>query len=222
MTMFNRLAGPFARLLLLTCVLMLAGCNVLGAVLYKTAGEPDVEAQYTLPNVPTLVMAENFSQYDLGAADAELLARRVQSRLQEKLFDVKTKTAFPMVQSEKVLELRGRSATAFRKMTIPQIGKEVGAEQIIYIHFQGGGVASMAGGSTHQGKAAVLVKVVDVKTGATLWPTDMVDGRAVSFETSPHRGGDNQSDIRNRLYDGLSQQIARLFYKHKPGEEERY
>jgi hypothetical protein len=220
--MLNRFTRQSARLFLLASVLTLAGCNVLGAVLYKTAGEPDVEAQYTLPNVPTLVMAENFSHYDLGATDAELLARRVQSRLQTKLADPKTKTPFPIVPTEKLLELRGRSATAFRKMTIPQIGREVGAEQIVYIHFQGGGVASMAGGSTYQGKASVLVKVVDVKTGATLWPTDMVDGRAVAFETSPHRGADNQSDIRNRLYDGLSQQITRFFYKHKPGEEEQY
>ena len=121
--MLKRVAPSAARLFLLATVLTLAGCNVLGAVIYKATGEPDVEAQFTLPNVPTLVMAENFSHYDLGASDAELLARRVQTRLQEKLSDPKAKSPFQIVPTEKLLELRGRSATAFRKMTIPQIGK---------------------------------------------------------------------------------------------------
>jgi hypothetical protein len=213
--MLNKLSRYAVCTLLLALGATVGGCNVLGALAYKVAGEPDVPAKYTLEKRPTVIVVENYANYDLGSSDAELLAQRLQTRLQEK-------DLAPFVGFEKVLDLRATQPSKFRTMTIPQIGRAVGAEQVIYVHFQGGGVASMGGGSLMQGKASVLVKVVDAKTGASLWPKDMTDGQSVGFETSPTRGGDRAEDVHTRLYDGLSQNIARLFYKNKPSDEEQY
>jgi hypothetical protein len=199
---------------ILTPLLLLAGCNILGAAAYKVAGEPDVPAEFELAKRPTVVMVENFRHPDLAAADAEFIAQRVQERLMKK-------DLVPVVRAEKIIELRGKGMGAFRKMTVKDVARAVEAEQVLYISFEAGGFASMGGGSTVQGRAVVKVKVIDAATGDTLWPGAVSDGRSVSFETSPADGTDRTSttDLRYKLYDGLAARAVRLFHKFKPSEQ---
>ncbi|HEY0009815.1 MAG TPA: hypothetical protein VGB55_13895 [Tepidisphaeraceae bacterium] len=194
-------------------LLAVAGCNVLGAAIYKIGGEPDVPAEHTLEQRPTLVLVENFVNPDLAANDAEFLARKVYTGLQ-------AQNAAPLVPYEKLLELRSSRGRTFSKMTTKQIGEAVGAEQVLYISLEGGGVTSMGGGSVLQGNASAMVKVIDVKSGNSLWPIELSDGRAISFETDPTHGTDRYrpDEVRTALYSGLATNIVRLFHKWKPGD----
>lgn len=199
--------------LLLMLAAVSGGCNVIGAVAYKIGGQEDVPAQFELPKRPTVILAENFGNPDLGADEAAMLSRYIHAKMLEKQL-------VPMVGYEKIVELKSRQPKEFGKLTVPQIAQAVGAEQVIYVHLQGGGVGAMGGGSVLQGRAAVLVKVIDAKSGDRLWPVEISDGRAVSFETPPTALSERvrAEDIRHQLYDGLSLNIVRLFHKWKPGE----
>lgn len=191
-------------------LLLLGGCQMLGVLMYKTAGEPDVPAQYTLPPKKTLVLVENYQYARAAADDTELLGRLIHARLAQK-------NLVPLVGHEKLLELKASQPQHFSQMTIVDIAHKLEAEQVIYVHFQGGGVVSMGGGSIRQGQASVLVRVVDVQTGETVWPTGIEDGRVVSTETNPATTGSKpESDIRLHLYDDLAMKIVRLFHSWKP------
>lgn len=200
----NRRAAASGVLLGLCAV---GGCNVIGAAMYKFSPPPEVPAKYTLKNVPTVVLVENYRNPDLSANESELLGRYVQ----EKLSDKKLVTIVP---SEKILDLKNTRPSEYSRMTIPDIGKAVGAEQVIYIDLQAAGVGSMAGDFMYKGKGAAAVKVVDCKTGDTLWPTDSADGFGISYETPALKGGEGSTynGVRDQLFNGFADRIAKLFY----------
>ncbi|MBC7783136.1 MAG: hypothetical protein H7144_04790 [Burkholderiales bacterium] len=179
---------------------------MLGAVAYKVSADQEVKALYTLPARPTVVLVENYRQPDLAATDAELLARCLHARLE-------SLKVVQLVGPEKILELRSKRSKDFRNMTVPDIGRAVGAEQVIYVDLESGGLATMGDASIIRGRAVVLVKVVDVATGETRWPPDLSDGRAVTFETNPTDLTDRvrPDQLRYALYDGLAIQVVRLF-----------
>ena len=204
---------------LVTPLLLLAAaaCTPLGAAIYKLSPDPTIDAKYKLKNRPTAILVENFRNPDLSAIDAELLTRNLSQKLA--VLEEDKKKIVDVIPFEKVIELRNSRPKDFSTMTIPQIGKAVGAEQIIYVDLQIGGVAPMATGEVLQGKAAVMVKVVDVSTGDTLWPTEMSDGFPVTAQTNPLQGQDasTYNAVREELYDTLAEQIAKLFHKYTVG-----
>lgn len=194
----------------LSLSVIVGGCQMLGLVMYKAAGDPEVPAQYTLLPKQTLVLVENYKYARAAADDAELLGRLIHARLSQK-------NLVPLIGHEKLLELKATQLQNFNRMTIVDIAHQLGAEQVIYVHFQGGGVVSMGGGSIRQGQASVLVRVIDTQTGETVWPTGIEDGRIVSSETNPATTGSKpESDIRFHLYDDLAMKIVRLFHSWKP------
>ena len=85
----------------------------------------------------------------------------------------------------------------------------------------------MPGGDALSGQIAASVKVVDVASGDTLWPTDIAEeaGYPVSASTKLGTGGraggaGSVADVRQHLYLQLSDEIARLFYKWQPEYDE--
>ncbi|MDB5324759.1 MAG: hypothetical protein JWM57_328 [Phycisphaerales bacterium] len=202
---------------LTSAALVATGCTALGAVAYKLSQEQSIPAKYILnKDVPTVVLVENYRTPDLMANDAELLARCLQDKLDEK------KVA-KIVKTEKIFDLRNNKPKEFAKMAIPEIAKAVGAEQVIYVDLQGGGIGSLAGGqSMFQGKAYVSIKVIDAKTGASLYPNDSVDGLPLNYETSAAKGREEGSyaSVRTELYDGMAKTIGRQFYPWKASEDE--
>ena len=70
----GRAGGPVAAL-----VVGAGGCNVLGAIAYKTVGPAKVQPEYAPPQEPLLVLAESYSHSEQlqPAADqlTNLLAR---------------------------------------------------------------------------------------------------------------------------------------------------
>lgn len=192
------------------------GCNIIGAVAYKVTPEQEIPPKYVLKkDAKTVVLVENYRTPDLAANDAELLARCLQDKLEEK-------KVTSIIKSEKIFDLRNNKPKDFPKMSVPQIGQAVGADQVIYVDLQGGGISSMTGRNMYQGKAAVSVKVIDAKTGAILFPQDNADGLPLSYETNPRKGRDDDSfpQVRSDLFDGMAKTIGRVFYPWKASEDD--
>jgi hypothetical protein len=196
--------------------LSLGGCNIIGVVSDKFAGDLPIKPEYKPdPLRPMVVIAENYRDPS-GNSDASRLAEIVSDRLA-------ANNVAPIVSTERLMEVRDRSPMAYRKMSVVEIAKAVGAEQVVYIDLTSVGIGSQVGGSSFKGAASANVKLIDATTGAVLFPDDMQAGAAVGFESPVHQASaDMTADrVRGETLLGLGTRIGHLFHTYRRSDMER-
>ncbi|HEX8522562.1 MAG TPA: hypothetical protein VF669_09925, partial [Tepidisphaeraceae bacterium] len=162
---------------------------------------------------PLVVLVEDYHR-STALTDDEMISRVIEDQ-------IKARVKAPLVDSAKVRELRMSSGEKFKTLSVADVGRQVGAAQVIWVDVIDRNFESLLGGEQLRGDVAARVKVVDARNGETLWPTDMAEGYPVS--TSMNWGSGNASseaELKQRLYRGLGDKIAKLFYKWKPEYEE--
>lgn len=199
--------------MLLVVAMASSGCNVIGALAYKTAGPPTVYAEYKLPPRPTLVFADANEAGSATFADADALARFVERQLTDR-------RVCPMVGTDRVLDLRG-SDVNFSKWSVAEVGRRVDAGQVIYIDLTEARISQVIGARSQRGFASARVRVIDAADGALLWPMESQQGYPVQFETPMTSLDDRLApiEVRNAALLGLADRIGKLFYDWKPGED---
>ncbi len=198
-------------LLLLGVLPLLSGCYVPAVLAYKLGLEPPIPAKYVPPRVPLLVLAENYRSPASHAIEADQLARFVSEELERR------KIA-PIVGQSKLEALRRERPDEFRGMKVEEVGAAVGAQQVLYMDIVHWSMSELDGSDMARGSATVYVRIVDVASGATVWPSDSAGGHPVSYE-SPYRSsgeGVTMTDIRMRVLRALADRTAKLFYPWKP------
>ena len=197
--------------ILLTSSLLLAGCTAASAIQYKIAGPPAVPARYVPAQEPMLVLVENYRATGGGSADAEMLARHVVAEL-------KAHRVAPLVPLDALYALRTEKGDGYRKMSMASVGRETGAKQVLYVDVQQSSIGAPPGSDLLKGRVAVQVRVVDVATGATRWPTEAAEGIPMAYETPLPRADVNttESMVRQHMHEQMAIRIGRLFYKWKP------
>jgi hypothetical protein len=206
--------GRRALLHCLSCILvfsLITGCTAASAIGYKFAGPPAVPARYVPPKEPMLVLVENYRATGGGSTDAEMLARHLVEELKEH------KVA-PLVPLDALYALRTERADGYRKMSMSAVGRETGAKQVLYVDVQQSSIGAPPGSDLLKGRVAVQVRVVDVATGATRWPTEAAEGIPLAYETPLPRADVNTSEamVRQHMHEQMALRIGRLFYKWKP------
>ena len=219
-------AWMIAYLVLSLLVVSVSGCAVAGVAAYILMGDAPVNPQYKLQHVPTLVFVENYSHPD-STEDADVLSRYIIEDLKKNLNPKKGKdndTNVPpikFIDPMAIYDLRTADEARFHEMKIQEIGRDVHAEQVIYITFDSLGVESVGANEMMHGMGSVRVKVVSCKTGQTLWPQESGGGYPVSYESklmTPQQQltFDEERDFTLRK---MAHNIARLFYKWNPADE---
>lgn len=210
--MFRILTFGFSAIAALFCLLIsltAGGCNVIGAAAY-VAGPMPVKARYVPENVPMLVLAEDYDRTNGTSLAAEQLEQHVMAEL------IRRNIA-PVAQGDALHELRAENPEKFRSMSIVALGRLAGAQQVLYIttNIQAADVAP--GANMLKGQATAHVRVVDVTTGQTLWPTNESRGYPVEAETPFVYGSSaDPSGVHRTLQQDLADQIVKLFYTYKP------
>ena len=205
------LANRYVLTSLLLLPLLTGGCDLAGALMYKIVGPPKVKPKFKPEkNARMLVLAENARVPSASSTDADLLARYVGEEL------TKNNVA-PIVDLDKLRQLRDARGEEYKKLSVTAIGRNCGAEQVMYIQLTRNLIAPFAGDDTYRGEATAVVKMVDTRTGNTLWPKDLVDGFELSVKTAvdKHRAT-SEMDVRQHLYRELAGEISRLFYAWQP------
>jgi hypothetical protein len=158
-----------------------------------------------------LIVVENFQHPSEAYADAEMLARTLHDELS------RLKIA-PLVPMEDLYALRANRAADYRQMSIAAIGRELGAKQVLYVDLHQVSIDAAPGSDLLRGKATVLLRIVDTKTGRSRWPKDVAEGYPVSYETPTPRNEDksNVNLVRTATHRGVAERIGRLFHKWKP------
>lgn len=201
--------------LLFPLALIMTGCQAIGVVADKL-NPPTVEAQYAFgKTTQVLVIAENFRAPTQNASDADRVAQLVSDELTKE-------EAALIVSPEKLALVRDLKPDAFAKMSVVDLGRAVGAQQVLYIDMGGVGVGAQPGSDVLKGVAQANVKVIDVASGAVAFPKDMAEGVPVSFETILRRASLKATPdaVRTQALVGLSGRIARLFHKYYPADIE--
>ena len=148
---------------MIALLLLVGGCNVVGAVQYAAMGPPAIPAMYQPNKVPTLVLVENYEAPSAAALDSDRLAMLLRREL-------KTHQVVPVVDPAALATLREQKPRDFGSMRISEIGQALGAEQVIYINLIRSDVEQTAG--LLKATLSARVKVVEAKTGRLLWPPD--------------------------------------------------
>ena len=202
------MATLVAALLLL---LGAGGCALPGAIAYKVLGPPPVPARYTPPNnQPMLVLVENPFSGAVAIPEADELAQVIYHDLDEH------KVA-PMIDPAKINDLRDHSPNMFAKLSIAEIGRMLGAKQVLYVHIDRLDVDQAPGSDMVKTRMAATIKVVDATTAMTNFPQS---GETEPFEhETPHvrlEASTNRSELKRLLLRAGGMEIARWFYPWKP------
>lgn len=183
-----------------------SGCVALGAIASKVGPPPTVPAEYKPDKKPTLVFVESYQNPDLYEVESDRLARDISNEFTEH-------KAFPVVPPQKLIEFKAAKGSDLSKMDLPSIARAVGADQVIYVNLLKFTADPPPGSETVQGESHATVKLVDARTGKTLFPRDSSVGRDVSYKTPAlSEEGTTRDAVQQQLYKHLTDDVSHLFY----------
>ncbi len=195
--------------------LFVGGCNYLIPAAYLIEGPPKEPARYELPRRKTVVYVDDRANRMTRAALRTAVGEEVGTLiLQQALVP-------EVVSTKDAVAYARRADTSDKQVSIRKIGEAVGAEQVIYIDVDDYRIS--ADGATPRPAAIVNVKVIDVGSGARLWPDGTDEGERMIVRTREQSLElYNSSAGRRRVEDALAKQVAedvsKLFYEHEKRE----
>jgi hypothetical protein len=201
----RRVLLTMVYLVALPALLLLGGCNIIA---YAANAVPQkVDAKYTPPKTPILVLVENRQNPGILVTESDQLTLFVMD-------DLATYKVAPLIELKKLYELRD-SQKNIDKMTITQIGKAVGAGQVLYVDLERLVVSESEGGVPVHSRLEATVHMVDVKTSKTTFPT-LGQNWPISLVT-PITTFDNSSNsaaLREALLQSAGTSIGQLFHDY--------
>lgn len=191
----------------------IGGCNIVAPVAVLVTPPPTIPAQYTLQDVPTVVFVDDRDNMVNPSSLRRVIADSASSEiLDEKLVSM-------TISPQDAMLIASRSDRNNALMNIEEIGKAVGAHQVIYVKITQ--FAATEDGYTPVPIAAASVKVIDVVNHARVFPgSDMAEGYPVRCTGKPvdptmYATRNTRLQIYESLSAQLGSEIAKVFYKHE-------
>jgi hypothetical protein len=210
-----QIALRLVRMVLVASIaIYVAGCAAAGVIADKLY-TPKIPATYVPVKDEMLVLVENFR----NPASVSLISEQVDREIAEELISHKVA---PIINPALLMEMRVGQHKQYAGMEITAIGKKLGAKQILYADLVEFSVDSAEGAHMSRGRAEVRVRVIDVATGQTRWPTDLSAGIPISVQT-PYialKDGITEGSVREQIAHTLSDRVAKLFYEYSSDEVE--
>lgn len=204
-------------LLLLGAVMCLGSCNILGPVAAVVAPPPTIAAEYQIQDRPTVVFIDDRENVVNPISFRRVIADKVSEDLMVKKLVTRT------IRPHDAMALAARHDRQSQVMPIDAIGREVGAEQVLYIEMVT--FVDHIDGHTPRGLAIARVRLIDVENRRRLYPAEDADVpyrqiEVMTREMSPDAYRSRAT--RMQVFDALAQEtgsaIAKLFYKHEHRE----
>lgn len=210
-----------APLLLVVLTLASVGCE--GPAFLASAFTGDkkkVDAVFTLEDRPTLIVVDDPDRR-LGSTTLAGVAS-ANTAFHLKRNDVLTSRIVP---ERDVSNLAAQLGSEFYKIPIDDLGRRLGAEQVIYASVDS--VTLQAAPTLYRPLAVVQVKVIDAAEGRRLFPPPPPiaepgapsRGRTIQVELRP-KGVNTESQgtdamMARQLAERVGLEIAQLFYEHE-------
>jgi hypothetical protein len=121
---------------------------------------------------------------------------------------------------QQALERLQDNQRQYTPMTIAEIGRRLGARQVLYVNIWRAEIVKPAGSGQMRGHMDAIVKIVDSATGDTRWPSD-APSEAVQITTdwTPESADKTEDDLRAQMADQMADDIGKLFHDYHPDQE---
>ncbi len=209
--MMMRLFKRCAAALLACSMCVAAGCSLVSVVSERTVGQT-VKAKYVpIKTDSMLVLVES---YEL-ALDSPIESEHMTLTLNKTLADNKVA---PMIDEQRLEKLR--DTDSYRQMSIAEIGRKVGAKQVLYVNITRAEIEKPTGSGQMRGHMEALVKIVDSQSADTRWPTD-APSEFVQITTQwiPQSPDKTDNDVRAQMSDEMADDIGKLFHDYQVDQE---
>lgn len=193
------------------------GCNIVGPAAYLIEGPPKKDAEHTLVDVPTVVFIDDRQNFLNAVSLRRVIADSASQDLMVK--EALTTT----ISSQDAMNLAGRMDRNSHVMSIEEIGKAVGAQQVIYVEMLG--FQGSPDNFTPRPTAQCRVRVIDVANRQRVFPPQGSSEPARIIQTmirevdpEVFRTRGSLLRVNEELARSLGRDIARLFYRHEVKE----
>jgi hypothetical protein len=206
----TNLGSKFVRVGMLLMLASLGGCEAAGILASDATGQPTVKAKYVPDKQASmLVLVES---YDL-AVDSDIESQHIALTLGRSLTEAKVAS---IVDPQVLEKLRDSDPDKYNKMTIAEIGRKVGARQVLYVDIQRDEIVKPPGSGQMRGHIEAVIKVVDSATGNTRWPLDESSERVqYTSDWTPESASSTESDLRAKMADQMADDISKLFHDYQ-------
>lgn len=199
--------------IMLALMMFLSGCNIITPLVILFAPDPKTDAVYKLQNRPTVVFVDD----QKGVVSPTTLRRMIADRITQ---DLMLKKVVTRTISPRDAEAVARRHDKHNKMLpIDVIGREVGAEQVIYVEI----IEFKDRINRYQlrPKGVCRVRVLDVTNRVRLFPapdaaesSHTVEILLDEFQSELYNSRGTRSKIGEVLANQLGDLTAKLFYKY--------
>ena len=203
----------FLRFLPVCIVPLVGACNILIPASYIVDGGPKADAAFTLPEKKTVVIVDDSTNHMSRVAMRSTLGDTVAEQLLEQ--DLVPE----VISTRDAIAVMRKSDSAGHPMSIQRIGEALGVDQVIYLKIDQ--FSLVGSGIDRAPEAIVLVKVIDVTSGARLWPnagSEAVRGQLLDIEPSATSTSAGRREIEDKLAAETGEEVAKLFYRHERRE----
>jgi hypothetical protein len=171
----------------LICFAALSGCRIAGyaASIY---GTPPVPAAYEPAKTPMVVVVKDAPDPMGLVVESDALALKIEQQITQ--YEIA-----PLIPSSKLSEVRSLNLGGFAAMTPAQIGRAVGADQVLYVKIISSSLGSDGGEQMIKGLIETQVSVIDTNTGTMLWPKQSTEGMTVTYSTPMMRVSSNTNPL---------------------------
>lgn len=194
---------------LLVLVLLSAGCNIVAPIAVLVHGPPKVPAEYRLDRQRSVAVVID----DPDSVVPSMGFRRVMlSSVQERLASgAKIREVIDARDTMAVLQ----RDSAQERMSLAEIGRAIGAEQIVWARVEGFSLAAPTG--EYRPNARLRVKVIDVSANEKAWPDEPPQGYGLDVTMRVRSdfvpaSGPEQRTAMEELAEYTGRAIAELFY----------
>jgi hypothetical protein len=191
--------------------LLAGGCEDLGLATYLAHGPAPVEPQYVPYKEPMLVLVECYGS--TGSVNVDVA--RLSSSLVKELQDNKVA---PIIDPNKLVQFRDKDPEGYSKMGITDIGRKLGARQVLYVNVTYADLDVPGDTPMIRGTISATVRIVDADSALTRWPASPQDGMVVNAKSPWIRTDESnaQTDAHNQMTDTLATRIGNLFHEWQP------
>jgi len=202
-------------LLVFGAMAALPGCNIIVPAAYIIEGPPTIDAEFTLPDRRTVVFIDD-TRNELPRTS---LRTRMGDRVSTILLDDGLITR--AIASTEAMQVARRFDTEAKRLSIWQVGEEIGAETVIHVKIVGFSLSP--DGQTPRPVADAEVKVIDVAGMKRIFPEHGDIARPVNAQLREqsldgYRSSAGRRQMEDLLADELGKAVANLFREHRKKE----
>jgi len=202
-------------LVVVVCVVgcFLQSCNLMAGASYILSEEPQQEAIFVLPDVPTVVFVDDRR----NLLHPSRLRRVVADQITELL--LKENVVATLISPQDIMRVSATKDRYGNILTIGELGEAVGASTVVYVEMTA--FALTTDGQTPNPVANCRVRVIDVDHKKRLFPVNDASYPIVATlgKVDPYNihAISEMRKLAEELSEELGKKVAEMFYLHYTG-----